>query len=173
MMMWHIVWSKKNWWSKVVEKYLFSNENFPDSLIWRRLTLQKSIQPKCSRVRSALGHITTVLTYLWHWNQHNQRKTDEINQSNAKTTEINHNQLKQLKLNKSTKTSFELIENSQHQFPLTSIGPEFRGSYWSKTRRNIYLWHSILENHPQCKTKKVNQFQCQESQYGWKLANLI
>ena len=24
--MWHIVWSKKNWWNKAVEKYLFSNE---------------------------------------------------------------------------------------------------------------------------------------------------
>jgi hypothetical protein len=29
-----------------VEKYLFSNEIFPESLIRRRLTLQKSILPK-------------------------------------------------------------------------------------------------------------------------------
>ncbi len=29
-----------------MEKYLFSNENFQDSLIWRRLTLQKSVPPK-------------------------------------------------------------------------------------------------------------------------------
>ena len=42
----HLIWSKKNWEGKVVQNYLFSNENFLEKLIRRHLTLQKTILPK-------------------------------------------------------------------------------------------------------------------------------